>query len=147
MCQFLSAIATKDNRLLFTEDDSHETIITHASLIDDNRLLRGFVRLEQRSADNLMIVDETAIPGWFEENREAWQARIFELYERVRPARDAYNAAVRSARDAYNAAVRPAQDTCDAAVHSARDAYDAAVRPARDAYVQSLSSITGFIEV
>ena len=65
----------------------------------------------------------------------------------MRPAQDTCDAAVRSARDAYDAAVRPAQDTCDAAVHSARDAYDAAVRPARDAYVQSLSSITGFIEV
>jgi len=92
MCQFLSAIATRDGRLLFTECDSHEVIIQRAGLRDESLFLRHWVRIEQTIYDRKLRVDETECPSWFDPLE--WQERVTQLLAQVRPAREAFDIAV-----------------------------------------------------
>jgi len=170
MCQFFSAIATRDGHLLFTEDDHHETTITRAGLRDGDLFLRHWVRVEQHPTETVLRVDETSIPAWFDVNE--WQPRVNVLLARVRPAREAYDATVRSAqeacdaeerlaqeafnaaersareaaREAYDATVRSALEAHDATLRSALEAYDAEERSAWEAYVQKLRTIEGYVQ-
>ena len=107
MCDFLSAIATRDGRLLFCEDDSHETIVRRAGLRDGDLHLRHWVRVEQRPGDAALRVDEASTPGWWD--AAEWQPRLDALLARVRPVRAAYDEAMRTADAAYDEARRPAQ--------------------------------------
>ena len=104
MCQFLSIVITRDRRLLFTEEDSHETIIKRAGLRDDNPYLLFFVRIER--TESYTKVDETSIPGWF--TLADWQERIDELYARIAPARKRYEETCASARKVYSKTCAPA---------------------------------------
>ena len=110
MCQFFSAIVTRDGRVLFYEEDSHETIVRRAGLRDDDLHLRGWVRVEAvpdaAGAFPSVRVDETSVPAWYAEDRAAWDDRVTQVAMRVRPALDAYDAIVREAWDAYLSAIR-----------------------------------------
>ena len=136
MCQFFSAVATRDGRLLFCETDSHEEIIRRARLRDTDRFIRHFVRLElvnkRGGATSTLCVDETSVPAWFDV--EDWQSRMTDL-----------KAAVELAQAAYNAAMGPAQAVYDVAVGSAQAAYNAAVGSARMAYTVTLSRHEGYL--
>ena len=126
MCQFFSAIACRDGRLLFCEDDSHEEIIRRAGLNDTRVSIRHWVRVEVRPIGEgwaRVKVDETTEPAWWLEDAEAWRGRVVALAERVRPAWAAYDAAEASAWAAYAAAVE-----------AARAAYVSAIRH-MDGYV------------
>ena len=142
MCQFFSAVATRDGRLLFCETDSHEEIIRRARLRDTDRFIRHFVRLElvnkRGGATSTLCVDETSVPAWFDV--EDWQSRMTDLKAAVELAQAAYNAAVRSAQAAYNAAVGPARMAYNAAVRSAQAAYNAAMGPAQAVYDVAVGS-------
>ena len=131
MCDFLSAIATRDGRLLFCEDDSHETIERRAGLRDGDRHLRHWVRVEQRPGDAALRVDEASTPGWWD--AEEWQPRLDALLARVRPVRAAYDEARRPVHAAYDEATRPA-----------RAAHAEATRTARAVYVAALAPIEGY---
>ena len=64
MCNFFSCVATKDGRILFTEQDSHSEIIRRAGLRDDEQFMRAFVRLEIVPPFNVVKVDEIgSLPG------------------------------------------------------------------------------------
>ena len=133
MCQFFSAIVTRDLRVLFTEQDSHETIIRRAELQDNDLYLRSWVRVELQPEGNNwypLRVDESSTPAWFDDSRDTIAERVKTIAQKVASARAAYDAAVASARAARDAAVAPARAVYDAAVAPARAAYDAAAAPA-----------------
>ena len=137
MCQFFSAIVTRDLRVLFTEQDSHETIIRRAELQDNDLYLRSWVRVELQPEGNNwypLRVDESSTPAWFDDSRDTIAERVKTIAQKVAPARAARDAAVASARAARDAAKAPARAARDAAVAPARAVYDAAVAPARAAY-------------
>ena len=119
MCQFLSIVITRDRRLLFTEEDSHETIIKRAGLQDFNTHLLHFVRIER--VEDCTKVDETSTPGWF--TLADWQERIDELYARIAPARKRYEETCASARKVYSKTCAPAWKVYDETCASARKVY------------------------
>ena len=139
MCDFLSAIATRDGRLLFCEDDSHETIVRRAGLRDGDLHLRHWVRVEQRPGDAALRVDEASTPGWWD--AEEWQPRLDALLARVSPVRAAYDEARRPVHAAYAEATRTAQAAYDEAMRPARAAYAEATRPARAAYDEAMRPV------
>ena len=108
MCQFFSAIATKDGRLLFTEDDSHETIVERAGLSDAALYARSWIRLEAVPSKPIgpdstwtVRVDEATTPGWYTDEQVNWEDRITSLANRIAPARTTRDAAVASAWATY----------------------------------------------
>ena len=106
MCDFFSCIATRNGRLLFTEENSHEEIITRAKLRDTDRHLQHWIRVEVTPKGDgwgPVKVDESETPGWWIEDRAAHNDRVLQLAGRVRPAWDAYEAVRRPAWDAYEA--------------------------------------------
>lgn len=159
MCNFFSSIVTRDGRVLFCEEDSHEVIIERAGLRDTDTHVRHWVRVEVQPAGEgwgPVRVDETTTPSWWIEDAAAWEGKVLELAARVRPAWEAYDAVERQAWDAYLAVVRPARAAYEAVERPAREAYDAVMRPAWGAYVAvmrpaleayaaHLSSITGYL--
>ena len=157
MCQFFSTIYTRQGDIYFTEEDSHDTIISRKRLRDNSLFLRSWVRVEY--VDHSLKLDETSCPSWFD--RVEAEERVRKVYKRVSAAHKAYNAAKASAREAYEAARAPAQEAYDAAIASAqeaykaatasaaiapaREAYNAARASAREAYIKKISSITGYV--
>src|SRR3990167_5120899 len=129
MCQFFSAIYTRQHNIHFTEEDSHEVVIKRLGLRDDNLFIRNWVRVEY--VDGNLRVDETSIPSWFD-HAEA-KEKVRAVYERVLPAKEAYDAAKASAQEAYDAAIASAEKAYDAAIAPAWEACDAAKAPAQEA--------------
>jgi len=85
MCEFFSCIATKDGKVLFTEEDSHETTIKRAKLKDDGE---SIVRLEYDGAH--LKADQQIIPEWFEHAYIKIERRVKKAYAVVAPAREEY---------------------------------------------------------
>ena len=147
MCEFFSAIATRDGRLLFTEDNSHEVIIRRAGLRDTYAYVRHWVRGQVRPRGagwGPVRVDETTVPAWWTDDRAAHEGRVLDLAGRVRPAWEAYEAVERPAREAYEAVQRPAWEAYRAVQRPAREAYEAVRRSAWEAYEAGLSRISGY---
>ena len=143
MCQFFSCLVTRDHRVLFCEDDSHEELIKRAGFDDTKDVfLRSWVRVEVKPAGagwGLLEVDETSVPSWWDKVEDT--DRVLTVADVVRSAWEAYEAAVRSAQEVYDAAVQPAWEAYDAAaVQPAGEAWDAAVRSARRAYEAAVRS-------
>jgi hypothetical protein len=137
MCDFFSAIATRDGRLFFTEEDSHETIIARAKLRDTDRHLRYWIRVEVTPVGNgwgPVRVDESEVPGWWGEDRAAREDTVLALANRVRAARAAYEAVQQQAWAAYLAVVQPALAAYEAVQQQALAAYEAVQQPALAAY-------------
>ena len=111
MCQFFSALYTRDGAVRFCETDAHEDTVARLGWPDDRPLeTRGWVRVEALPAGEgwgPVWVDETSAPAWCDEDRAAHEGRILAVAARVRPAREAYEAVRRPAWDAYTAALRP----------------------------------------
>ena len=87
MCDFFSAIVTRDHRVLFTEEDSHETIIARAGLTDTLLHGRAWVRVELRpTAEGWgpLVVEETTTPGWWDTVTDGDRVRV--VADRVRAA-------------------------------------------------------------
>ena len=62
MCDFFTCIVTIRGDVLFTEEDSHDTVIMRAGLIDN---LKYFVRIEYTPTYEYLL-DEYSIPEWYE---------------------------------------------------------------------------------
>ena len=131
MCDFFSAIVTRDHRVLFTEEDSHETIIARAGLTDILLHGRPWVRVELRPDGpegwQPILVDERTTPGWWDPVTDGDRVRV--VADRVRAAWATYDAAVEAAMATYGAAVGPAAATYVAAVEAVAATYDAARAP------------------
>ena len=135
MCQFFSAILTRDGDVRFCEDDSHEVILTRLGWPDDRPLeTRGWVRVECVPPHESVRVDETSVPAWYDEDRPRYDGLVMDVAGRVDKAWKPYDAARDKARKPYNAACAEAWKTYDAACAEARKPYNAA-----------LSSMTGYV--
>ena len=110
MCQFFCAAVTRDRRVLFTEEISHETIVRRAGLPDISLHLRHWVRVElppDGEGWGALVVDETSTPAWFDPVEDG--ARVQAVAARVRPAWPAYRAIAPPPRAAYRAIAQPAR--------------------------------------
>ena len=149
MCNFFTAIVTKDGRVLFTKQDSHETIVERAKLKDTTLLHRTWVRVEIQPKNGswgpVTVDEQGSLPGWYEDDRAAFEDKVKETAEAVAPAKAAYNAARASAKAAYDAAVAPAEAAYHAAQASAYAAYDAALASAKAAYIDKIKTIPGYL--
>ena len=107
MCQFFSCLVTRDHRVLFCEDDSHEELIKRAGFDDTKDVfLRSWVRVEVKPATagwGWLTVDETSIPLWWDEVEDT--DRVLRTADAVRSAREVYTAAVRPAWEVYTRAI------------------------------------------
>ena len=130
MCQFFSAIYTRQGNVYFTEEDSHETIISRLGMRDEDLFLRAWVRVEY--VNDALKLDEGSCPSWFD--RVEAEDKVKAVYEQVLSAWEAYKAATASAWEAYDAATAPAQE-----------AYNAATASAWEACTKKLSTITGYV--
>ena len=160
MCNFLSAIVTRDNRILFCEDPSHETIIQRANLRDDNRHIRSWVRVECVPGPDWAFpavrVDETSVPAWYEDDRIALDDKVRQLALRVAPAEKLYNDTCAPARKLYDDTCAPAEklynDTCAPAEKlyndtcaPARKLYDDTCATAEKLYNDTIRTIEGYV--
>ena len=87
MCEFFSCIATKDGKILFCEDDSHEETINRANLKDNGH---DFVRLEYTQGMGLRV-DAQSIPEWYERSVHRIEDEVKKTYQNVAPALGDYN--------------------------------------------------------
>jgi hypothetical protein len=140
MCQFFSCLAFRDGSVKFTEDDSHETIISRLGLNDSADLFtRSWVRVEVRpvgSGWGAVRVDGTSTPGWWDKDRAAHEGRVLATAEALAGPRKAYNKAAAGAQKAY-----------DEAVAGPRKAYNEAVAGPQKAYDEALRTIDGYVAV
>ena len=112
MCQFFSCLVTRDHRVLFCEDDSHEELIRRAGFNDHTTdiFLRSWVRVEvvpTVAGWGSVKVDETSTPSWWNPIEDS--DRVIVIAEVVRLARAAHHEAARLAQAAYVEVVRPAR--------------------------------------
>jgi len=118
MCQFFSAIVTRQGTVRFCEDDSHETIIARLGF-DDTRPLatRGWIRVECVRPHDAVRVDETSVPGWYAEDPARYDDAVIVVAM-----------CVAQARAVCEATVAPAWAVCEATVAQARAVYEATLR-------------------
>ena len=87
MCQFFSAVITKDKILYDLNSDSHEIIIENNNL-DDTTLKPDFIRVEYIPTDYNIFnhdvnnwklkIDQDLIPDWF--NKEKTEKEVIDLF-------------------------------------------------------------------
>ena len=124
MCDFFSALLTRDHRVLFCEEASHETLIARAGFTDVDLHLRHWVRVEVRPDGDgwgALSVDETTTPTWYDPVEDGDRVRA--VADRVRPHWAAYEAHCETARAAYDAICAPAVAAYEATCAPALAAY------------------------
>ena len=113
MCQFFSGIAFRNGDIKFTEEDSHTTLIERLGLDDSKDLFtRGWVRFEvmpQGDGWAPVRVDETSVPGWWDDDRVAFEDRVLAVATRVCPAWAEYDRVTAPARAEYARVTAPAR--------------------------------------
>jgi hypothetical protein len=138
MCDFFSAILTRDGAVRFCEDSSHETILTRLGWPDNGPLeTRGWVRVERlwtNTGWRDVCVDEFIIPGWYADDRARYEGLVGDTADRVQPAWAAYKAIEQPAWAAYKAIEQSAWAAYQAIEQPARPAYGAIEQPALAAY-------------
>ena len=154
MCNFFSCLITRDGRILFTELDRHETIISRAGLRDN--YMANFVRLEVLPPFTECTVDEREIPAWFEENAEEYKDRAVQLAVKVNGLKEECEKIQQSAWEEFKKIRQPAWEEYEKIVQSAWKKYDNIVQPALEEYekirqttleecLESLSKIEGYM--
>ena len=142
MCEFFSAIVTRDHRVLFTEEDSHETVIARAGLRDKALHGRAWVRVELRPDGpegwQPVRVDEKTTPGWWNPVTDGDRVRV--VADRVRAVRATYHAACVAARAPYAAACAAALAPYHAAEAAALAPYAAALAAALAPYAAACAA-------
>jgi hypothetical protein len=135
MCQFFSAIITRQGDVRFCEDDSHETTITRLRL-DDARPLatRGWVRVECVQPHDAVRVDETSVPGWYAEDRARYDDAVMAVACRCASVWATYQAGCASLWATYHAGCA-----------SLRAAYPAGCASLRATCQATLRTIEGYV--
>ena len=112
MCKFFSCIVVRDGlELLWTEQDSHETIISRAGLVDDKLENREFVRLEIQPPNEdisrpvnewTFTVDEKGtLPRWFIANEKRVKIRAYSLLNEIIAPKTKYEKVKDTAKAEY----------------------------------------------
>ena len=161
MCNFFSAIVTRDGRVLFCEEDSHETIIQRAGLRDDKLIDRDFVRIEIPNGDLAKYREDEigTLPEWY--NRDVVRDKCKEiltlimpyrkLYEEdvmplwnlykdiVKAAQKLYEDIMKSAQKLYEESLKSAEEFCGDTIDSTLNFYDEAVKSAHELYKEKMA--------
>lgn len=140
MCKFFSAIATRDGNVLFTEKDSHETVIARSGLEDD---LSKFVRVEYDGEQ--YTVDEQSIPEWYERIAAKAEHATTRIYKRIVPWHGEYKKIEQRALDEYEVMQRPAWDEYEVMRRTALDKYRRTLQPAWNEYLHHIKTVDGFL--
>jgi len=143
MCKYFSCIATKDGRVLWTEEDSHEEVITRSGLKDCNLENRDFVRIEVDDGDmkNYKIDEQDTLPRWFEKRESEFYKKVESLLKKLavaKPKCDAINKEYQTKCDAIN---KEYQTKCDAINKEYQTKWDAIykeLQPKREAINKEL---------
>ena len=165
MCNFFSCIVTRDGKVLFTEEDSHEHVIERSGLKDD---LEHFVRVEYTN-ENGYCVDESTIPEWYERmsamierNVELTYRNVKSLYDEyleiqqpawdkyhkiTQPASDDYETIMQHAWKEYKKIQQSALDKCNNIKQHALDEYITITQPAWAKFLKEISNIEGCISI
>ena len=144
MCDFFSCWATRDGRLLFCEDNSHDETARRAHLRDSNGHAVKIEVTPDGDGWGPVRVDEPTTPGWWTEDHAAWEGRVLALADRVRSARATYIKTVAPARAIRDKAV-PAWATYDEATATARATYYKMAATAQATFVAALRTIDGYV--
>lgn len=99
MCEFFSCIVTTSGDVLFTEEDSHDTVIERCGFNDD---LKSFVRIEYTHFRGY-IIDEKSIPEWYERLAAKARKDVKVTHNKVVVAYRAMKKLRTAALDEYNA--------------------------------------------
>ena len=136
MCQFFSAIVTRQGDVRFCEDTSHEMILARLGL-DDTRPLatRGWVRVECAPPHDAVRVDETSEPGWYAEDRLRFEDAVMAVALRVAPL-----------LATYEAGRAPLWATCEAGCASLWATYEAGCAPLLATYEAGRASLLATCE-
>ena len=115
MCKYWSGIVTKDGKVLFTEDDSHETVIKRSGLNDCSLENREFARIEVENGNmkNYRVDEFDTLPSWYEKRENEFHRKVELLLKKfvvAKPKRDAIIAEYQTKRDAIYAEYQPKRD-------------------------------------
>ena len=161
MCEYFSCIVTRDLRILWCEEVSHEATIARAGLKDDyeDAVNRPFVRLEvpEGDMDRYRVDEESTLPLWYIIAEDDIRGKVKKLVRKLNLLRQARNklyaeqqtawdklyaeqqsargklyAERQPARDKLNAEQRQARDKLNAEQRQAWDKLDAEQQPAKD---------------
>jgi len=115
MCKYWSGIVTKDGKVLFTEEDSHEEVIRRSALKDCSLENREFVRIEVENGDmkNYHVDETDTLPTWYEKRENEFHRKVELLLRKltiVKPKLDAIHAEYQTKRDAIYAEYQPKRD-------------------------------------
>jgi hypothetical protein len=100
MCEFFSCIVTRLGDVLFTESESHETVIYRSGFVDN---LKFFVRVEYDRKHGY-IIDEKTIPEWYERIAAKAEKDVKRTHTKVLRAFKAKEKTIKKERRNYRAA-------------------------------------------
>ena len=139
MCEYFSCIVTRDLRILWCEEVSHEATIARAGLKDDyeDAVNRPFVRLEvpEGDMDRYRVDEESTLPLWYIIAEDDIRGKVKKLVRKLNPLRQARNklyAEQKLVRDKLYAEQKLVRDKLYAEQQTARDKLDAEQQPAWD---------------
>jgi len=138
MCKYWSGIATKDGKVLFTEQDSHEEVIERSGLKDDILENRDFVRIEVPDGDmkKYRIDEEGTLPRWFEKRENEFFKKVEVLLKQLKPLKpkkDAIDKEYQPKKDAIYKEYQTKKDAIDKEYQTKWDAIDKEYQTKRDA--------------
>ena len=130
MCEFFSCIVTKEGKVFFTEEDSHETIIDRLKIGDNGK---NFVRIEHTKEKGYKI-DEMTIPEWYERIVTMIKYNVKKTFAKVAPAREEYEKIEAPAREEYEKIKAPAREEYEKIKAPAWEEYEKIKALAREEY-------------
>ena len=134
MCKFFSCIVTKDGKVFFSEEDSHETIINRLGISDNGE---NFVRVEysQNSIGEYeYCLDVQTIPEWYERIAIKVKLDIKQIFQKVKPAWEDYEKIRTPAQENYEKIEAPAREDYEKIKASAQENYKKIITPVWEDY-------------
>ncbi len=85
MCEYFSCIVTREGKVLWCEDNSHEETIKRANLKDDKLKDRDFVRIEVKNGDmkNYCVDEESTLPSWYKLSEKFFKTKTAKILKRL----------------------------------------------------------------
>lgn len=142
MCNFFSAIVLRDGSILFTEEDSHETVIARSGLKDN---LKHFVRVEYNREDGYEI-DERAIPEWYERIAAKAETNIKKTFAKIETFNDECMRIEESSWEDYENIQLIVHPNYNKIEDTAWEDYYTIHQTAMAAYISQLEEIEGYVK-
>ena len=160
MCEFFSCVVVQDGtkmRILFTEENSHHTILERAGLTDADYEGGKIVMLECEPPFNTVRLDAPwQAPIWYAKKQLSINKSVIRLAKRIAPIRQKANAEIAAIRQKANAEIDPIRQKRDAEIDPIRQKRDAEIDaiwqklyaeidPIRQDFIAFLRTIDGYL--